>query len=366
MTRDYRPMPGTPVEKLDTPCFILDLDALDHNMQIMTDYYRDKFCKLRPHTKNHKTPALAHRQIRMGGTVGGVCTQTLTEAEVMVEGGVPYVVITNNIVTRPKIDRLCALSRQGEIMVLCDDPRNARDLSAGAQEVGVTLGVLIEVEVGNDRCGVQSPQQGLELAQVIQKLPGLRLRGILGHQSTEPLFHREDRVITGRPMVQKALDVRDALEGAGIPVEILSEGETWTYDVSAEMPGITDVQGGTYAIMETYHSYMSEFQFAGKILGTVISTPRPGVAIGDVGMKAMGAPNGMPAVEGLPGVTVKELHPEHTLLQVEGGVQLQVGDKFSLISSQQDITVSRWDQFVAVRKGKVEVVWDITARGCHH
>ena len=366
MTRDYRPLPGTPVEELDTPCFILDLDALDHNMQIMADYYSDKFCKLRPHIKNHKTPALAHRQIQMGGTVGGVCAQKVAEAEVMVQAGVPNVLVTNMIVTRPKIDRLCALSRQAEITVLCDDPRNARDLSAGAQEAGVTLEVLIEVETGIGRCGVRSPQKGLELAQVIQKLPGLHLHGVMSHQATTPLPDREDRVTKGRSQIQKTLDVRDVLEEAGIPVEIISSGESWSYDVAAEIPGLTEVQGGTYAIMETYYTYMSEFQIAGKILGTVISTPRPGVAIGDIGLKAIAVTHGLPVVEEAPGVTVKELHPEHTLMQVEGNSQLQVGDKFTLLPCQEDFTVNRWDQFVAVRKGKVEAVWDIMARGCHN
>jgi D-serine deaminase-like pyridoxal phosphate-dependent protein len=163
------------------------------------------------------------------------------------------------------------------------------------------------------------------------------------------------------------LDVKDAVEAAGIPVEIVSTGETWTYDVAADIPGVTEVEGGTYALMGTEYSHMDEFELAGKILSTVTSTPRPGVAIGDVGVRALGAPRGvLPTLEGVPGVTVEELHDERIVLHSQGEMPLRVGDKFIVYSGQQDMLVNRWDQFIAVRNGVVEGVWDIPARGCHH
>ena len=110
MDQRYRPSPGTPVEDLDTPCLILDMDALDHNMDVMADYYAGQSSKLRPHGKNHKTPALAHRQIRRGGTIGGVCSAKVAEAEVMVHGGVPSVFVTSEVIAPLKIDRLCVLA----------------------------------------------------------------------------------------------------------------------------------------------------------------------------------------------------------------------------------------------------------------
>jgi D-serine deaminase-like pyridoxal phosphate-dependent protein len=163
------------------------------------------------------------------------------------------------------------------------------------------------------------------------------------------------------------LDVKDAIEAAGIPVEVVSTGESWTYDVAGDIPGVTEVEGGTYALMSHSYDYMREFQIAAKILGTVVSTPRPGVAIGDVGMRSLGSPGGvLPAVEGMPGVSVEALHPEHIVLRTDGTTPLKVGDQFLLQSGQQDIMVNRWDQYIAVRRGVVEAVWDITARGCHH
>lgn len=365
MEQTYRPLPGTPVEELNTPCLIIDLSALEHNIRYLADYYRDRRCKLRPHVKNIKCPPIAHMAIRAGGTVGGVCAAKVAEAEVMVQSGITNVFIANEIVTKDKITRLCALARQADIMVACDNARNARDLSEVAKGAGVTLGVLVEVETGNSRCGVRSPQQGVELARVIQQLPGLRFRGVMSHQSTQPITDREERILKGRQMIQPCLDVRNAIVKAGIPVEILSSGESWTYDVAGEMPEVTEIQGGTCLLMDAhYGSYMPEFKQAAKVLATVISTPRPGVAIGDAGIKAMGLNNGVPIVEGMPGVTVTALHAEHTLLKVEGGARLSVGDRFTLIPTQQDTMVDRWDRFVAVRRGKVETVWDIAARGC--
>jgi D-serine deaminase-like pyridoxal phosphate-dependent protein len=130
---------------------------------------------------------------------------------------------------------------------------------------------------------------------------------------------------------------------------------------------VTEVEGGTYALMSHSYDYMREFQLAAKILGTIISTPRSGVAIGDVGTRALGSPGGvLPAIEGMPGVNVEALHPEHIVLRTDGTMPLKVGDQFLLYSGQQDIMVNRWDQYIAVRRGVVEAVWEIQARGCHH
>jgi 3-hydroxy-D-aspartate aldolase len=366
MYEQYRPQPGTPVSELDTPCLILDLDAIDHNMRVMADYYAERSSKLRAHSKNHKTPALAHRQIRLGGTVGGVCAAKVSEAEVMVHGGIPSVFITSEIVTRLKINRLCTLAREAEMIVACDNARNARDLSDAAMANGVDLGVIIEVETGLRRCGVQTIEQGVALAKTVHSLPGLTFRGVMSHQVIAAMPEREDRVVEGRRLIQKVIVLKDAIIAEGIPVEIVSTGETWSYDVAGEISGVTEVQGGSYLVMETSYAYMAEFQFAGQVLTTIISTPRPGVAVGDAGLKSLTSLRSMPAVANRPGVTVETMYPEHAIFRLAAGVQLHVGEQLCLIPAQQDATVSRWDRFIGVRKGKVEAVWDIQARGCHN
>ena len=360
------PSPGTPIEELDTPCLLLDLDALEHNIGVMANYYRNRAAKLRPHIKNHKSPAIAHMQIRAGGTVGGVCAAKVSEAEVMVHAGIPQVLIANQIVAQGKIARLMALAKDADMLVACDDPQNASALSAGATASGSRLGVVVEVDTQMGRCGVRSIEEGVRLAEIIHKLPGITFRGIMSHQNFTPTGEEETRVLEGRRIIQKVLDLRQALEERGLPVEIVSTGETWSYDVAGDMPGVTEIQAGTYVLMDTGYSHMSEFRHAVKVLGTVVSAPRPGAAVGDVGIKAIGTSKGLPSVENIEGITVAALHAEHTMLRLGHGAHLHPGDKFTLIPAQQDILVSRWDQYTAVRRGRVEAVWDISARGCFH
>jgi D-serine deaminase-like pyridoxal phosphate-dependent protein len=363
----YRPIIGTPIADLDTPCLLVDLDALEHNFQVIADTYRDTVCKMRSHVKNLKTPVLAHMQMQAGGTVGGVCAAKVAEAEVMAEGGITDILIANQIVGRDKIARVCALAKQAHVTVAIDDARNLHQLSDLAQKHGVTLGVVIEVDTSMHRAGIRQVPQGVELAQLATGLPGIAFRGVMSHQTIPGRPDKQTRLVEGRRYIQMCLDVKDAIEAAGMPVDIVSTGETWTYDVAADMPGVTEVEGGTYALMSTAYTYMEEFQMAAKILGTVISTPQPGVAIGDVGVWALASPYGvLPAVEDLSGISVEALHEAHIVLRTDGTTPLQVGDQFLLHSGQQDITVSRWDQIIAVRQGIVEAVWELPARGCHH
>ena len=362
----YRPQPGTPLEDLDTPCLIIDMDALDNNMDVIANCYQGRSAKLRGHAKNHKTPAIAHRQIRRGGTVGGVCAAKVSEAEVMVHGGIPSVFITSEIVESMKIDRLCALADQAEMLVACDQAANAKDLSKAAQTRGVELGVVIELETGLRRCGVREIDAGVALAKEIASLPGLRFRGVMSHQVIPDMPDREDRAVEANRVIKSVIDLKDAIEGAGIPVEIVSTGETWSYDVAADIPGVTEIQGGSYLMMETHYGYMTEFHYAAKILTTVISTPRPGIAIGDAGVRAVSSLSGMPTVFDRPGVSVDSMDSDHAVFKLEPGASLKIGDQVQLIPAQQDAMVSRWDRFIGLRNGKVEVVWDIQARGCHN
>jgi D-serine deaminase-like pyridoxal phosphate-dependent protein len=363
----YRPKAGTRIEELETPCLLIDLEALEHNYRLIAETYRHSTCKMRAHVKNLKSPILAHLQIRAGGTVGGVCAAKVAEAEVMVEGGIHDIFIANQVVARDKIERLCALAKHAEVKVAIDDPRNLQELSDVAQAHGVTIGVIIEVDTSMHRAGVRQVSQGVNLAKLATTLPGIAFKGVMSHQTIPGQPNKETRLIEGRRYMQMCLDVKDAIEAAGIPVEVVSTGESWTYDVAKDIPGVTEVEGGTYALMSHAYGYMREFHMAAKILGTVISTPRPGVVVGDVGSRALGSPGGvLPVVEGMPEVRVEALYPEQIVLRSDGPSAFKVGDRFLLHSGQQDIMVNRWDQYIAVRRGVVEAVWDIPARGCHH
>ena len=363
----YRPNIGTPIAELDTPCLLVDLDAVEHNFRHIAETYRDTTCKMRTHVKNLKTPVLAHMQIRAGGTVGGVCAAKVAEAEVMVEGGIDDILIANQIVGGDKIARLCALAKRADVKVAIDDAQNLRDLSSMAQQHGANIGVVIEIDTSMSRAGIRQAEQGVALAQLAASLPGITFRGVMSHQTLPGRPDKETRQVEGRRYMQMCLDVKAAIEAVGMTMDIVSTGETWTYDVAADLPGVTEVEGGTYALMSSAYDYMEEFHMAAKVLGSVISTPRPGIAIGDVGLRALASPGGvLPRVEGMPGVSVEALHEAHIVLRTDGSTPLAIGDQFLLHSGQQDIMVSRWDQMIAVRHGVVEAVWDLPARGCHH
>ena len=358
---------GTPLDELETPCLIVEVDALENNYRVVADTYRDTVCKMRQHTKNIKSPFLAKMQMDFGGSNGGVCTAKVAEAEVMVEGGITDILIPNQVVTHDKLDRVCALARHGDIKVCVDSVQNVRIISDVASRNGVEVGVLIEVDTSMGRAGVRSPESGVAIATAAQELPGVAFRGVMSHQSVGDSFSKEDRYLRGKETINICLKVKDAVEAAGIPVEIVSSGETFCYDVAAQIPGVTEVEGGSYALMSTGYGYMTEFQVAGKVLGTVVSTPRHGVAIGDVGMRSIAAPSGLlPTVDGLPGVEVESIHEDHIVLTTDGSTPLRVGDKFKLLPAHQDMLVNRWDEYVAVRDGMVEDVWDIPGRGCYH
>ena len=364
---NYRPLIGTRIADLDTPCLLVDIDALEHNYQVIADTYRDTDCKMRAHIKNLKSPLLAHMQIRAGGTVGGVCAAKVAESEAMVEGGIDDILIPNQIVAADKIARLCALAKRAAVMVAADNPANLRAISDTASAMGVQIGVVIEVDTQMQRAGIRATEQGVALAKLATALPGIAFKGVMSHQTLPGHPDRETRFIEGPRFIQKTLDVKEAIEAEGIAVEVVSAGESWTYDICPTIPGVTEVEGGTYALMSHAYAYMDDFRIAAKILGTVISAPRPGVAIGDTGSRCLASPGGvLPMLDDVPGARVDSLHPNHILFKSDGDMPLQLGDKYMLISGQQDIMVNRWDQYIAARDGAVEAVWDITARGCHN
>jgi D-serine deaminase-like pyridoxal phosphate-dependent protein len=201
------------------------------------------------------------------------------------------------------------------------------------------------------------------IAKLAESLPGVDFKGVMSHQSLGEFIDHEDRFRVGREAIQVCLDVKDAIEAEGIAVEMVSSGETFTIDVALAMDGVTEVEGGTYALGGTMYFYMEDYRIANKVLGTIISTPRPGVAIGDVGMLALSV-RGADALEDMPGVTIDAVLDDHIVLKTDGATPLEAGDKFVVIPSYQDMMINRWDQYIAVRDGMVEQVWDIPGRGC--
>ena len=356
---------GTRVEELDTPVALIDLDALEHNIGVIAAHYRDKTIRLRPHGKNHKSPQILGMQIAAGGTVGGVCAAKVSEAEVFVDNGAGNVLIANQVVDADKILRLAALARRVDTTVAIDDEVQIGRLAAGARALDTTLGVVIEIDTMMGRGGVRTIEHAVKLAIEVSATPHLRFRGIMSHQvpmQRQP--SRAQRFDEGGRYIEHVIAAKRAIEAAGIPVDIVSTGESWTYDVAATFPDVTEIEGGSYIVMEVPYAFMAEFRFALRIMGRVVARPDERTAIGDVPIDAIAAPNGLPTLMDVEDAKVTALDHHGVTLSSETPLRMAVGDPFYLLTHQQDMTVNRWERLVGVRRGVVETIIEAQARGC--
>ena len=360
-------MIGTSLDELETPALVIDLDALEHNIGVIATHYRGKSIRLRPHGKNHKAPQILAMQLAAGGTVGGVCAAKVSEAEVFVNNGAGNVLVANQIVDAAKIRRLAALARRVDTTVATDDEDQVARLAVGARDMDTTLGVVIEVDTMMGRGGVRSVDHAVALARLVVATPHVRFRGVMSHQV--PMARpptREQRFEEGRRSIDRVVAVKRAIEAVGIGVEIVSTGESWTYDVAATYPEVTEIEGGSYIVMEVPYAYMEEFRFAARVMGRVVARPDDRTAIGDVPIDAIGAPNGVPTLEGVAGAEVAAIDHHGVTLSSEGRLDLAVGERFFLLTHQQDMTMNRWERFIGVRNGIVETIIEAQARGCVH
>ncbi|MCL5257256.1 MAG: alanine racemase [Chloroflexi bacterium] len=235
---------GMPKEEIDTPALVIDLDVMEANIAKMASYFAGRKSNVRPHFKTHKCPNIAQMQLQAGAD--GITCAKVEEAEALVNGGVlKNILIANQIVSKPKIAKLMGLNRHAEVMVCVDDPQNISDLSDAAQLSGVELGVLVEVNVGMNRCGVDTPEEALELAKQVEKAKGLRfmgLQGYEGHVVMVPDF--EERKAAVLRDMQRLLEARQMVEKAGLPVTIVDGAGTGTYSITGDIPGVDEIQAG--------------------------------------------------------------------------------------------------------------------------
>ena len=358
-------LPGTPKAELDTPAFLIDLDIMEENIRKMATYFENRAANVRPHMKHHKTPEIAHKQLDAGAI--GVCCQKLGEAEVMVAGGIKDILITYELVGPIKARRLMSLCRRANMAVTVDDPRNVQELSEAAQAFNVTPGILIDVNCGHNRCGVEPGEPAVELAKIVAAAPGLDLRGVNGYaghiQSVEDL---DDRTAQDRGAMEKVMYTVEAMRKAGLPVETVSAGGTGTYKLTGNTPGVTEVQVGSYVLMDAqYRRVLKDFEVAGTVLASVISRPTADRAVLDSGMKAVSTDHWPPAVKSLEGIEIGSASDEHLELNLttSDARQLRPGDKVEIISGHNDTTVNLHSHFFALRNDKLEAVWEVGARG---
>jgi D-serine deaminase-like pyridoxal phosphate-dependent protein len=361
----FKPV-GTPVEQLDTPALVVDLAILERNIDTLHAFFRQYEAKVRPHIESHRCPAIAHKQLAAGGTVGGICVSTVGQAEVFAEHGFTDILVASEIVPPQKINRLCALARHASMTVAVDHPQNVQDLSNAASTHGVTLHVVVDIHTRGNGCGVEPNQPALDLAKLVQQAPHLEFAGLMTREGPTPTEDPGKLAGESRQWIQKVLDTREMVEQAGLAVHRVSVGGTYNYEIAGAMVGVTEVLAGTYALMDArYLQSRPQFKPAAGVMATVTSRPEPGTAIVDAGQKSVGIDTGLPIAQNIPNITVVALSAEHGRLRLPHDMDSHVAlaDKVWLTPWDIGTCANLYDYIHVVRDGKLEVVWDVAARG---
>lgn len=369
-------LPGMPLAEVDTPALLIDLDAFERNLRTMADAVAKAGVKLRPHAKTHKSPVIGLKQMALGAV--GLCCQKVSEAVAMVEGGIPDVYVSNEVMGARKLDRLAALAHQARVMVAVDNEAAVEALAAAATRTGVRLRTLVEIDVGAGRCGVPPGAPAVALAQRVAREKSLAFAGLQSYQGRaqhmRTIAERRDAI--GHAIVWTAETI-EALRKAGLGCEVVGGAGTGTFELEAASGVYTELQAGSYCFMDADYarnqkadgSRFDTFSNALFVYATIMSMPVAERAVIDAGLKAFTFESGPPEVMGLAGALYERPSDEH------GGLNLtacnhrpRLGDKVLLIPGHCDPTVNLHDWYVGIRglgggNARVESVWPVAARG---
>jgi D-serine deaminase-like pyridoxal phosphate-dependent protein len=358
--------------ELDTPALCVDLDELERNIATMKAKVASTGVALRPHAKTHKCPAIAKLQLAAGAI--GVCAAKVSEAEALAAGGVDRILMTTCNVTTSKIRRAMKLRRANPAFIQAvDNPRNARDLSDAATEADLVADVVVDVAVGT-RTGVPAGEQALALAQLVDTLPGLTLRGLIsydgGAQHIKGFKNRLERSLEN---YEPSVRTFEMMKRSGLNTGIFSGGGTGTYNIMTKVPGFTDLQVGSYIFMDAQYleiggeandEMFTDFAPSLTVITTVLNTYFPGHLTTDAGAKALTLNKPDAIVVGEKGFAYNAGSDEFGVIRYETANRTyEVGSRLELIVPHCDPAVNEYDEIYGTRKDRVEVVWPITARG---
>jgi D-serine deaminase-like pyridoxal phosphate-dependent protein len=365
---------GPPLAEVDTPALLIDVDVLEANIATMATLMAGSPLRYRPHTKTHKSPVIAQMQTAAGAD--GVCCAKLAEARILAAGGCDDILITSPVVGAHKAAGLVELATTARVAVVADDAGNAAELEAAAAAVGVTLRVLIEIDVGQGRCGVRDIEDVLRLAERVAASPSLDLAGVQGYQGAIQLDPSYAERRAGTELAhERLLRFTTRLRDAGLPVGVRTGGGTGTLAIDLTLPALSELQPGSYVFMDTVYGSLQWSQEPGStppfasalsVLATVISRPEAGTAIIDAGHKALSADGGTPQPLTESQCTFAFAGDEHARLDFDGPCPLALGDTVAVTPSHCDTTVNLHDIFTVVRAGTVEAIWQVAARGAIH
>ncbi|MDJ0686248.1 MAG: DSD1 family PLP-dependent enzyme [Alphaproteobacteria bacterium] len=370
---DVPALPGMDEADIQTPCLVLDLDALENNIRKMGRFAKEMGVRHRVHGKMHKSVDVAKLQEELGGACG-VCCQKVSEAEVFARGGIKDVLVSNQVRDPAKIDRLARIPKLGARAICCvDDIANVADLSAGAQKHGTQIECLVEIDCGAGRCGVTTTEAVIEIAKAIDASPGLRFAGLQAYQGAmQHLDHYEDRKAKIDIAIAMVTDAVEGLSAEGLDCDIVGGGGTGSYYFEGNSGVYNELQCGSYAFMDADYGRIldkngaridqGEWENALFILTSVMSHAKADKAIVDAGLKAQSVDSGLPFIYGRDDVEYVKCSDEHGVVADPAGV-LKINEKLRLVPGHCDPTCNVHDWYVGVRNGKVETLWPVSARG---
>jgi len=361
---------GDSTEDIDTPALVVDLDAMEFNIGLMAENVARAGRALRPHAKSHKCAEIAAMLLENGAV--GVCCQKIGEAEALVKNGVINVLITNEVVTPLKLDRLARLARRAAVGICVDSTAGIEALSQAANRNGVAFRVLVEINVGQERCGAEPGKAAVELALEVAVAPGLEFDGLQAYHGKSQHFRTAaERSAASNAVARKVRQTIDLLREAGLSCPTVSGGGTGSYGDDLELGAITEIQAGSYIFMDADYANNLEtgdkskyFRQSLFVKACVISRPALDRVVIDAGLKALSTDSGMPLLRDYPDVPYGRGGDEHGILTApQIGDRLDHGSSVWLIPSHCDTTVNLYDWIVATRRGRVEGVWPLVGRG---
>jgi D-serine deaminase-like pyridoxal phosphate-dependent protein len=356
---------GADKSAVDTPALFVDLDILERNIARIADACRQGGINWRPHTKGIKVPQIA-RMLIEGGAKGITCAK-LGEAEVMAAHGFSDILIANQIVGPQKIGRLAALRRNCDVMVAVDNRENIAAIAETARTAGVTIRLVIEVDMGMKRAGVAPGEASVALAKFIAGQSGVRFAGLMGWEGqTAGIADPAEKTAAVAAAVKGISQTAEMCRKAGLPVEIVSCGGTGTYWITATQWGITEIQagGGVFCDVHYAKDFGVAHPYALTIMSTVTSRPTPNRIVCDAGKKTMSSDASMPEPIGLGPVRSARLSAEHGIVELDAPRETpHVGDRLEWVVGYSDTTVHLHEEIYATRNGRIEAVWPILGRG---
>jgi 3-hydroxy-D-aspartate aldolase len=364
-------VPGMREDEIDTPALVIDLDAFEFNLDTMAGLLAPTGVKLRAHAKTHKSPVIARLQMARGAV--GNCVQKVTEAEILAWGGIPDILVSNEVVGAAKLARLCALARIAKVAVCADDAGQVAAIEAAAEDAGIRMTVLVEIDVGAGRCGVQPGPDAVALASRIAGSKHLIFGGLQAYQGSAQ--HKrtpaERRTLIGGAVDASRRTV-EQLRQQGLECAIIGGAGTGTFEIESRSGIYTEMQAGSYVFMDADYARnmdeagapVSTFRHALFVLSSVMSQSQPGIAVLDAGHKAVAVDSGLPTIWQRPDIRYTSASDEHGKLQYGSETAApKTGEKLRLIPGHCDPTVDRFDWYVGVRNGRVECLWPVAARG---